>query len=501
MRILTAKQIKAVEERAFQNEFTEEGLMKCAGTACFNKIVKRYGDRLKKSSVAVLCGNGKNAGDGFVIAKLLCDTGVNAVIVIADKMPELREPLMYYNEALESGVNTALFADYDFDCDFIIDCLFGIGFHGEPREPFCSVFDAVNSSGAVVISIDTPSGTDAATGEVVKAVKADYTIAISTLKYAHILPPANEYCGEICVVNIGIPEKYYDNNYAHTITASDVKSGFEKRLKNSHKGSFGRQLNICGSYSMPGAAVICAKAALKTGVGLLECLFPKSVYPVMTSHLIQPIFKPVCENESKTISIGAMNDVMQSVEGADCVAIGCGIGNNDDTQVITSQVIKNSSVPIVLDADGINSAVPFIDIIKDRKAPLVITPHPAEMARLIGESTEYVQSNRIDIAKAFAKENDCVVVLKGANTIVTDGSQVFVNTTGNAGMAMGGTGDMLTGMLASFIAQGLSPLQAAKSAVYIHGLCGDITAEELSQRGMTVDDMLSLLGALMSNFE
>lgn len=501
MRILTAKQIKAVEKRAFQNEFTEEGLMKCAGTACFNKIVKKYGDKLQNSKVAVFCGNGKNAGDGFVIAKLLCEIGVDAVIVIADKMPELREPLMYYNEAIENGVKSVCFDDYTFDCDYIVDCLFGIGFHGQPREPFHSVFDAVNSSGAVVISIDTPSGTDATTGAVVNAVKADYTIAISTLKYAHILPPTNEYCGEISVVNIGIPEKYYDSNYALTITAADVKAGFVKRAKNSHKGSFGRQLNICGSYFMPGAAVICAKAALKTGVGLLECVFPKSVYPVMTSHLTQPIFKPVCENESKTISIGAMNDVTEALNRADAVAVGCGLGNNDDTQVITSQIIKNASVPVVLDADGINSVVPFIDIIKDKKAPLVITPHPAEMARLIGESTEYVQSNRIDTAKAFAKENECIVVLKGANTVVTDGRQVFVNTTGNAGMAMGGTGDMLTGMIASFIAQGLSPLQAAKSAVYIHGLCGDITAEELSQRGMTVDDMLSLLCALMSNFE
>lgn len=501
MKILTAKQIKTVEECAFQNEFTEEGLMKCAGTACFNKIVKKYGDRLKNSSVAVFCGNGKNAGDGFVIAKLLCDIGVDAVIVLADKTPELKEPLMYYNEAIENGVKSVAFADYALDCDFIVDCLFGIGFHGEPRAPFGDVFDAVNASAAVVISIDTPSGTDATTGAVEKAVRADYTIAISTLKYAHILPPANEYCGEVCVVQIGIPEKYYNQDYAYTITSSDVKAGFAKRAKNAHKGSFGRLLTICGSYFMPGAAVICAKAALKTGVGLLECVFPKSVYPVMTAHLMQPVFKPVCENESRTISIGAMNDVTESLSRADAVAIGCGIGNNDDTQVITAQIIKNASVPVVLDADGINSVVPFIDIIKDRKAPLIITPHPAEMARLIGESTAYVQSHRIDTARTFALENDCIVVLKGANTIVTDGRQVFVNTTGNAGMAMGGTGDMLTGMLASFIAQGISPLQAAKAAVYIHGLCGDITAEELSQRGMTVEDMLSLLGALMSNFE
>ena len=155
----------------------------------------------------------------------------------------------------------------------------------------------------------------------------------------------------------------------------------------------------------------------------------------------------------------------------------------------------------MLDADGINAVSPFIDILKDKKAPLVVTPHPAEMARLVDESVQYVQSHRIETAKAFAEENYAIVVLKGANTVVTDGTDVYVNTNGNSGMAMGGTGDMLTGMIASFIAQGISPIEAAKSAVFIHGYCGDITAAELSQRGMTVDDMISLLGALMSEFE
>ena len=382
-----------------------------------------------------------------------------------------------------------------------MDCIFGIGFHGEPKAPFNEVFDAVNHSGAAVISIDTPSGTDATTGEVVNAVRADLTIAVSTLKFAHVLPPANSYCGKVVTVNIGIPEDCYDDDYAHTIVKADIKNNFPKRDKNSHKGSFGHQLNICGSYLMPGAAVISAKAALKTGVGLLKCVFPKSIYPVMTSHMTQPIFKPVCENEQKTVSIGAMNDIFEELKWADSIAVGCGLDNNDDTQVIVGQIIKSSEVPVVLDADGINAAAPFIDIIKDKKAPLIITPHPAEMARLIKEDTAYVQSHRIEVAKAFAKENDVILVLKGANTIVTDGNAVFVNTNGNAGMAMGGTGDMLTGMIGSFLAQGLAPLEAARSAVFIHGLCGDITASELSQRGMTVEDMLSLLGALMSEFE
>lgn len=501
MRILTAKQIKQVEKRAFAGDCTEEGLMRRAGTACFNKILKYYANGIQEKKVAVVCGNGKNAGDGFVIANLFVKMGVDASIVLADKPPYLDEPKMYFDEAVANGVKDYYFTEYDFDCDIIVDCIFGIGFHGAPRAPFDQVFDAVNHAGAEVISIDTPSGTDATTGEVAKAVKADMTIAISTLKFAHVLPPANSYCGKVVTVNIGIPENCYDTNYAQTITKSDIKNNFIKRDKNSHKGSFGHQLNICGSYLMPGAAVICAKSALKTGVGLLKCVFPKSVYPVMTSHLTQPIFKPVCENEEKTISIGAMNDIFEELKWADSVAVGCGIGNNDDTQVIVGQILKSSEVPVVLDADGINAAAAFIDIIKDKKAPLIITPHPAEMARLIGEDTAYVQSHRIDVAKAFAEENDVVVVLKGANTVVTDGRDVFVNTTGNPGMAMGGTGDMLTGMIGSFLAQGMTALNAAKSAVFIHGLCGDITAQELSQRGMTVDDMLSLLGALMSEFE
>lgn len=501
MRILTAKQMKQIEERAFQGEFTEEGLMKCAGTACYNKLIKKYGAEMKDKSIAVLCGNGRNAGDGFVIANLLHCGGADVSIVLADKEPFLREPLMYYNEAVGNGVRVLFLSDYAFDCDFIIDCLFGIGFRGEPDGAFADAIDAVNGSGAVVISIDTPSGTNATTGEAVNAVRADYTIAISALKYAHILPPANEYCGEIVCVNIGIPDKYYDNGCVCSITGSDIKALFGKRAKNTHKGSFGRQLNICGSYLMSGAAVICAEAALKTGVGLLKCAFPKSIYPVMTSHLIQPIFKPLCENESKTISIGAMNDIFDELRWADSVAVGCGLGNNDDTQVIVGQIIKTSEVPVILDADGINAVAPFIDMIKDRKAPLIITPHPAEMARLIGENVGYVQASRLDVARAFAKENDCVVVLKGANTIVTDGRRTVVNLTGNPGMAMGGTGDMLTGMIASFTAQGMEPFDAAAAGVYIHGLCGDITASELSQRGMTVKDMLSLLGALMSNFE
>lgn len=501
MRVLTAKQIRKVEENAFASTYTEAQLMLSAGTACYRKIVKIFGDDIKTKRVAVVCGNGKNAGDGFVIAKLLCDIGADAYIVLADKEPEIAEPVKYFNFAAENDVRYINFTDDCLDCDIIVDCIFGIGFHGEPRSPFDKVFDAVNNSSAVVVSIDTPSGTNATDGSVVNAVKADYTIAISTLKFAHVLPPANAYCGKTYTVNIGIGEECYEENYAQTITKADIKKLFVKRDKNSNKGTFGHQLNICGSYLMPGAAVICAKAALKSGAGLVKCAFPKSIYPVMTAHMTQPLFKPLCENEEKTISMGALNDVFEEFKWADSVVIGCGLGNNDDTQMIVDQVIKTSEVPVILDADGINAAAPFIDIIRSKNAPLIITPHPGEMARLIGEDIDYVQSHRAEVAKAFALENDVILVLKGANTIVTDGKEIYFNTTGNPGMAMGGTGDMLSGMIGSFVAQGMTPFDAAKSAVYIHGYIGDVCEQELSQRGMTVDDMLSIEGAVLSEFE
>lgn len=501
MRILTADQIKKAESTAFERYFTEAQLMKKAGEKCFERIIEYYGELIRGKKVSVVCGNGKNAGDGFVIAKNLLQFGALAEIVIADRFPTLPEPLLYFEEAEKAGVAAVPFEEAQLSETIIVDCIFGIGFHGEPKEPFSKVFDSVNNSGAVVVAVDTPSGTNASEGAVFKAVRADLTIAISALKYCHILPPANHYCGKTVVVNIGIPDDCYAFDCPHTITKKAVKRCFPKRNKNSNKGQNGHLLNICGSYLMPGAAVICAKAALKTGVGLLKCAFPKSVYPVMTSHLMQPIFAPMSENESKTFSMGALNKLTQELEWADCVALGCGIGKNDDTEVIVNQILRSSEVPVVLDADGINSIIANINVLKDAQAPVVLTPHPGEMARLLGKSIADVEANRIDTAKAFAAEYSCVLVLKGANTVVTNGESVFVNTTGNPGMAMGGTGDMLTGMIGSFIAQGMDSYSAAKCAVYIHGLCGDITAQEISTRGMTVEDMLELLGALMSEFE
>lgn len=497
MKILTADEIKAVEQKCFDDNYYDEAmLMQKAGFGCYDKIVEKYGKALKNKTVAVFCGNGKNAGDGFVIARYLFCYGANAKIVLCDKEPTIAEPLKYYNEAILSRVTVEKFNDNSANADFIVDCIFGIGFHGEAKAPFDKVFESINSSNATVISIDTPSGTNSTTGEVCQnAVKADYTIAISTLKYCHILPPSNAYCGKTDVIDIGIPNACYFGKYANTIDNVTLpKIDF-----NANKGSNGHLLCLCGSYSMPGAAVICSKSAIKTGAGLVKLTIPKSAYPIVSSHLIQPIFNPV-EEDDGLYSTYALGGILSDLSWANSVAIGCGMGVNENTKEITKSVLQNSNVPVILDADGINCINGCINILKDVKVPVVLTPHPGEMSRLISKPVEYVQSNRISVAKDFAREYGVIVVLKGANTVVTDGETVFVNTTGNPAMAMAGTGDMLCGMIASFVAQGINPYDAAKFGVYIHGKAGDLAVKNHSFRGISVEDMIDQLGALMSQF-
>lgn len=501
MRILTRDEIRAVENRAFDGLFTEAELMQRAGLACADKMLSVYGDAMQGKKTAVVCGNGKNAGDGFVIARRLREAGLPAVIVLADQEPHLPEPLQYYQSAVAAGVPVEPFSAEAVQVPFVVDCIFGIGFQGAPRAPFDTVFAAVNAANATVIAVDTPSGTDATTGAAELAMRADLTIAISTLKYAHVLPPSNDLCGRTVVVNIGIPESCYQEPYAHTITKKEVQAALPKLNKNANKGSNGHLLQICGSYRMPGAAVICAGGALRTGVGLLKCVCPKSAYPLLAAHLTQPIFEPVTENEQKTVSMGALTGIIQGLPWADAVVLGCGLGVNDDTAVLVSQVLRECKVPILLDADGINCLSESITILQDIYTPVILTPHPGEMARLCGTTVASVQADRVGTAVAFAKRFGVIVVLKGADTVVTDGTQVWVNRTGNPGMAMAGCGDLLSGIIGSFLAQGVAPLEAAKAGVYLHGLCGDLTARELSRRGMTVADMTELLGALMSEFE
>ena len=267
------------------------------------------------------------------------------------------------------------------------------------------------------------------------------------------------------------------------------KPSFEKRRHNSHKGTFGTALTFCGSYGFAGAAVLAAKGALRSGVGILKAVLCESIYVPFTVSVPEAVCVPVKPNAAGRFNPDNI-DIPALLSGCSAVLIGCGMGNDEDTKRLTREIILNTDVPIVIDADGINTIACCIDIIKKCKAPVILTPHPGEMARLCGVTAREIESDRVKYARDFAKKYGCILVLKGANTVVAapDGEITF-NTTGNPGMSTGGSGDVLAGITVSLLTQGLEPLTAAKAAVYLHGEAGDKAAKKRGERAMLPTDL------------
>lgn len=279
---------------------------------------------------------------------------------------------------------------------------------------------------------------------------------------------------------------------AEVLSKELVFSFFEKRREDAHKGDFGKAALVCGSFGMAGAAVLSARACVICGAGLTNVVCDKDIYPIIASHIAEPIFTLV-END--------ITPVIQGVQSADAVGIGCGLGKSDKAKDKLLAVLENSNCPIVIDADGINLLSTNIDLLKKAKSPIVLTPHVMEMSRLSGLSVDFINKNRESVAIDFAKEHNVCVVLKGKNTVIAFGDKVYINPTGNSGMATGGSGDVLTGMIVSFLAQGMSLEKGVLSAVYLHGLCGDIGAKALSEHCLTPSAMMDFLPQIFLEIE
>ncbi len=286
------------------------------------------------------------------------------------------------------------------------------------------------------------------------------------------------------------------------ITSEMVKSMLPKRQPDANKGTFGHLLSICGSMNMPGSAVLAASAAVRMGAGLVTAAFPTSAYNAIAPHLVEPLLCPLQSDENGFMSAKICFGLTDKLEKSTACLIGCGLGQTSDTQMIVNEILLRSSKPIVLDADGINLITNNINILNAVSVPVIITPHPGEMSRLCQISIKEIQEQRTDVALWFAKQSQTIVVLKGAGTIIaTPDGNCYINKTGNSGMAKGGSGDMLAGMIASLVAQGLSPESAAICGVYLHGAAGDLAASKTSKRGLTPSDMVSALPELLSKYE
>lgn len=284
------------------------------------------------------------------------------------------------------------------------------------------------------------------------------------------------------------------------VTSSFVIENLPHRPDDAHKGTMGTMLNISGSYSMAGACILSSMSALRTGVGLLKVALPDSIYPIVSSNVYEAVFLPY-KSENGTVECSFLDKAIDEAKKADSVLLGCGLSLSDDTVSFVSEFLKNCTTKLLIDADGINAISKNINILKEKKADIVLTPHIKEMSRLCGESVEYILENRQSVAESFAKKYSVVVVLKGKNTIITDGENTYVNPTGNSSMAKGGSGDVLSGIIASLMAQGVSAMNSAVIGVYIHGLCGDVSADLMSKTSALPRDIIDALPKVFKAIE
>ncbi len=507
-RIVGTAEMKQAERNAVQNGLSYLRLMENAGSAAYRVLRDEIG--LERKRFVVLCGSGNNGGDGFVVARKLLEQGCNTTVIRVG-LPKTEEAIRMCEMLSTMEVALLTFgidepnqlADHLKSCDVIVDAVFGTGFHGALTEQIAAIFDRVQASSALKVSLDMPSGVSSDSGEAdPHAIHADVTVAFAALKTAHILPSTQSYCGRVVAVNIGIEDACFEGMGFRLapLSLAAVQEILPIRREESHKGDYGRLLNIAGSKNMSGAAVLSTRAALRAGAGLVTLASTDRVVDIAAAHICEATYLRFAENEMGEISTQNLREAVTVLLRSTACLIGCGLGCSEDTEYLLRTVLENSVSPIIIDADGINCLSRDINMIRTANVPVILTPHMGEMARLLKRPISEIAADRFCIARDFAAEWQVVLVLKDAITVVAcpDGT-LYLNTAGNPGMARGGSGDVLAGIIASFAAQGIEPALAAAAGVHLHSLCGDRTAEKYAQYGMLPSDMIAELPLLFQS--
>lgn len=512
MKVVTTKQMAEIEDMSEKLGVTKKELMHNAGIEITRKILDICSEKKfiipKDTGIVFLAGSGNNGGDCFVSAKLLADENYDVTVVNLvnepstelakenfNKLPENVRIINYWqggNDEKETAFNEVAFAD------IVVDGVFGTGFHGELDKNIIDIFSV--DTEAYKLSIDIPSGGNGSTGNVSDEIfKADETICLGCLKFGMTQYPLKKFCGKITVADIGIPQSAYnvsEGKREYCRIDRNSLAGFPpKREPDAHKGTFGTVLVISGSSLMRGAAAFSVLGALKSGAGIVrlatvgKCIDTVSVLaPEATFIELESDGSGFMRFDERTEKI-----LYDAVKKADSIVIGSGMGVTDDTMEIVRFVVRNAEVPIIIDADGINCIAKDIEILMGKKSEVIITPHPGEMARLLKCDSKTINENRIMVAEEYAEQYGITVVLKGAGTIISDRHRTSANHTGNAGMSKGGSGDILSGIIGSFVAQGISPYDSACAGVYMHGLAGDVASEKFGQEAMLPRDIINCL--------
>lgn len=502
-------------DQAAINDFGIPGLvlMENAGLAVAAQVEKLLGGVVAGKKAAIFCGGGNNGGDGLVAARHLHNRGCEVRLYFLTDPEIFRgDALTNYEILCNMGVsglqlsqgqrlNLARMALWS--ADVAVDAIFGTGLRDDVQGVNLEVIQMLNESNTPVVSCDIPSGLSAATGKPLgEAVKADVTVTLGYCKLGLVLSAAQPYVGRLVVADISLPQQVEQSIPVRRELLDEdfCRRWLETRDPESHKGDFGQVAVLAGSPAMPGAAILSCRSALKTGAGKVVAAVPEAARLPLLSQTPEAMLLNVYDNEQGTVSGQCLPQMAEFP--ADAWLIGPGLGRSEQALELVREFIPRLSAPAVLDADALFAVCGYLRLLKKAGGPLVITPHPGEMAKLLGVSVADVQANRVAVAEGFARQTNVVVVLKGAGTVVaTPEGRIFINNTGNPGMATGGAGDVLSGMIAAFLAQGMVPACAAACAVWLHGRAGDLAAEKLGQAGLLAGDILEHIPAALRSID
>jgi NAD(P)H-hydrate epimerase len=482
-------------------------LMENAGRQVVGALEATFED-LDSMQVAILAGRGNNGGDGFVVARTLAERGVGVGVYLLGQAAEVTGDARVNLDILQRlGIDVVEIADAAqwelhgtdvLGSDLIVDALFGTGLRGPLTGLAETVVADVNSVARPVVSIDLPSGVLADTPHIPgPAIDATVTVTIAAPKLPLVLSPAERLAGTLVIADIGIPDSVIDSldgPRVEILTRTNMRPVVEPRPPDSHKGDYGRVLIVGGSRGKSGAAALAATAALRSGAGLVTVATPRSAAPILAALSAEIMTLPLDEAPDGTVAAEAVDTILDAT--ADVIVVGPGLGRTPSATAFTLRLLERSGVPVILDADALNAFEGQAERLVGREdSPVIVTPHPGEMARLVGLSTDAVQANRLEVAREFATTHRVHVVLKGHRTLIASPEGIVaINLTGNPGMATAGSGDVLAGMIGAWFGQLLDADAAARLAVYLHGLAGDLAEADEGEVALIAGDIVDRLG-------
>lgn len=505
MKLVTAKEMKALDVQA-QNDYAMPGILLMDNAAqAVAEAVHEALTALEGERVVIFCGGGNNGGDGLGAARWLQSYGVSVrAFIVGAALDAVQgdaalELAMFTKaggrvEALSTEDDWVLAELAASKADVLVDALLGTGFHGELEGDVLRACELLNKSEKYILAVDIPTGVNADNGAVCEqAVRADHTVTMALVKTGLLLYPGREYCGDIELADISMPvklvEEYQSDKYR--LTDEIVRELLPLRKANAHKGDAGRVVICAGSPGYTGAAALASDAAVKAGAGLVSLYTPLSSRDVLAIKLTEVMVHGLLERMPGILGGGAASDVASSAEAADVLAIGPGLGTSESTQEAVRTILQKITTPVVIDADALTALAGHTEILAAMQAQKVLTPHPGEMARLTGLEIAEIEADRINVAKKYAEEWQAIVVLKGAPTVIgCPNGTVYVNSTGNSSLATGGSGDVLTGIIAGLAAQEISLQEAAICGVYLHGLAAELTGIDI---GLAAGELAALL--------